>query len=492
MDRRQFLTLTAGLSGAIALGQCSTVGNGPPPRSTLTSADGQLSLDLVAAPHAVSIGGRSAQLLTYNRQVPGPTLEVQAGDAVHIRFTNGLDTPTNLHFHGLHIPPTGEADNPFRPVAPGETVEYRFTVPADHPGGLFWYHPHHHGRVAAQVFGGLAGALIVRGAVDQLPEIQAAPETVLVLQDFDLDRRGRLREPMPMFRRWGRQGNVVAVNGNATAALTVPANGLLRLRLLNASASHIYRLALDHPWQLIGLDGHPLRQPQPWGDCLLAPGERAEFLIPGTEAPGTYTLQSLPYDRGIAAMMQGMHGPGGGHGSGGHGYQSRWDTEALPLAQLTYGPLVAKIALPTALPAPADLADAMVKDRSQGIISQREFIFDHGIHQGQFFLINGQGFDPNCIDTTVTLGTVEDWRIVNKAGMDHPFHLHTNAFQVLRRNGEPEPFPVWKDTVNVPAYGSVDLRVAFRDFPGKTIYHCHILDHEDQGMMAVLAMEPAA
>jgi FtsP/CotA-like multicopper oxidase with cupredoxin domain len=501
MERRQFLTLTAGITGAIALGQCSNAGNGPPSRSTLTSAGGQLRLDLVAAPHTVQIGGRSAQLLAYNGQVPGPTLEVQAGDAVHIRFTNGLDAPTNLHFHGLHIPPTGEADNPFRHVAPGETVDYRFTLPVDHPGGLFWYHPHHHGRVAAQVFGGLAGALIVRGAVDQLPEIQAAPETVLVLQDFDLDRRGQLRQPMPMFRRWGRQGNVVAVNGDALAALTVPANGLLRLRLLNASASRIYRLALDHPWHLIGLDGHPLPRPTPWGDCLLAPGERAAFLISGMETPSTYTLSSLPYDRGITAMMQGMqgsnggrhgpgggrHGPGGGrHGPGGGrhgGYHSRWDTETLPLAQLTYGPPGDTIALPTALPVPADLA---------GAIAQREFIFDHGIHQGQFFLINGQGFDPDRIDTTVTLGTVEDWRIVNKAGMDHPFHLHTNAFQVLRRNGEPEPFPLWKDTVNVPAYGSVDLRVAFRDFPGKTVYHCHILDHEDQGMMAILAIEPPA
>jgi hypothetical protein len=120
---------------------------------------------------------------------------------------------------------------------------------------------------------------------------------------------------MPMFRRWGRQGNVVAVNGDALAALTVPANGLLRLRLLNASASRIYRLALDHPWHLMGLDGHPLPRPTPWGDCLLAPGERAAFLISGTETPGTYTLSSLPYDRGITAMMQGMQGSNGGrHG----------------------------------------------------------------------------------------------------------------------------------------------------------------------------------
>lgn len=485
IDRRRFLTLAAGATGAIALGQCSQSGPEPASPSALVSTKGQLTLDLVAAPATVTLDGRSAQLLAYNGQVPGPTLVVEAGDAVHIRFTNGLNAPTNLHFHGLHIPPTGEADNPFRHVAPGETVDYRFTLPPDHPGGLFWYHPHHHGHVAEQVFGGLAGALVVRGAVDQVPEIQSAPEAVLVLQDFDLDRRGRLREPMPMFRRWGRQGNVVAVNGAAPAVLTVPANGLLRLRLLNASASRIYRLALDHPWHLIGLDGHPLPQPQRWDECLLAPGERAEFLIAGTATPGTYTLQSLPYDRGIATMMQGMHGPGGGMpGPGGrHGYQSPWDTEALPLARLSYGPAIGAMALPTTLPALADLGAA---------IAQREFVFDHGISQGQFFLINGQGFDPGRIDTTVALNTVEDWRIINKAGMDHPFHLHTNAFQVLRRNDQPEPFPVWKDTVNVPAYGSVDLRVAFRDFPGKTVYHCHILDHEDQGMMAILAMEPAA
>jgi FtsP/CotA-like multicopper oxidase with cupredoxin domain len=398
---------------------------------------------------------------------------MQAGDAVHIRFTNGLDAPTNLHYHGLHIPPTGEADNPFRHVAPGETVDYRFTVPADHPGGLFWYHPHHHGVVAPQVFGGLAGPLIVRGAVDALPELQAAEDRVLVLQDFDLDQRGRLREPTPIFRRWGRQGEIVTVNGQAQANLQVPQNGLLRLRLLNGSASRIYRLALDHPWHLMALDGHPLPQPEPWAAIVLAPGERAEFLIPGTETPGTYTLQSLPYDRGIATMMAGMENLP----------PSAVDQGPVPLAQLTYGPAGESVALPTRLPTPAPLGAA---------IAQREFVFDHGIHAGQFFLINGQGFDPERIDTTVSLGAVEDWRIINRAGMDHPFHLHTNAFQVLRRNDQPEAVPAWKDTVNVPAYGSVDIRVAFRDFPGNTVYHCHVLDHEDQGMMAILAILPPA
>ena len=103
-------------------------------------------------------------------------------------FTNRLEEPTNLHFHGLHISPTGEGDNPFRKVEPGETANYEFTIPEDHPAGLFWYHPHFHGLVARQTSYGLAGALVIRGEVDNLPEFQAAQESIVVFQDFDLDR----------------------------------------------------------------------------------------------------------------------------------------------------------------------------------------------------------------------------------------------------------------------------------------------------------------
>jgi FtsP/CotA-like multicopper oxidase with cupredoxin domain len=406
---------------------------------------------------------------------------VQAGDTVQVALTNQLTAATNLHFHGLHVSPAGNADNSFLVVPPGETQFYEFVVPANHPGGLFWYHPHHHGNVAEQVFGGLAGVIVVRGEIDALPEIQAAQEEILVLQDFDLDRQGRLREPMPMFRRWGREGNLVTVNGDRPPTLTLSQNGLLRLRLLNASPSRFYQLRLkDHPWYLIGLDGGCLAEPtELTEDLLLAPGERADLLIPGTQTPAAYQILNIPYDRGIAHMMAGMgghHGMGGGRRIPGSGEAAPW-----VVAQINYEAAIAPLPLPTALLPVAPLPEP---------VRRREFILDHGIDHGQYFLINGRGFDHHRIDTPVTLGTIEDWRIINRAGMDHPFHIHTNAFQILQSGDRPYPFRVWKDVVNVRPYESVDLRLHFADFPGKTTYHCHILDHEDQGMMGILDIRP--
>ncbi|MGK7888033.1 MAG: multicopper oxidase family protein, partial [Leptolyngbyaceae cyanobacterium] len=432
------------------------------------SESGLLDLALRSQKQQVAIGNRTATLLAYNGQVPGPILEARPGETVRIRFTNQLEQPTNLHFHGLHIPPTGNADNVFLSVPTGETQVYEFEIPSQHPGGLFWYHPHQHGLVAAQVFGGLAGALVIRGQVDEIPEVQAADEAILVLQDFDIDDGGQLREPLPVFRRWGRQGNLMTVNGTVRPTLTVPQSGLLRLRLLNASPSRIYQLRLDnHPWYLMGLDGGTLPEPvELETDLILAPGERADLLVPGTREPDTYTLLSRPYDRGIAEMMASM-----GH------QQDGIDTAPYAIAHLQYGDSAVDVPLPqTLIPAIA------LPEPTQ----RREFVLDHGIDSGSAFLINGQGFNHHRIDTKVQLGTVEEWTIINKAGMDHPFHVHTNPFQVINQNSQPFPFQVWKDVVNIKAYESVDLRMAFTDFPGKSVYHCHILDHEDQGMMGIL------
>ncbi|NEQ44277.1 MAG: multicopper oxidase family protein [Leptolyngbya sp. SIOISBB] len=471
MKRRQILQYAGSSVAAIALSRCSKV----PPETDLVgrsvSQSGALVVDLTAAEQTLTISGQSAQLLTYNHQVPGPLWEMQAGDTVQVNFTNHLADPTNLHFHGLHIPPTGRADNVFLSVPPGERQQYQFVIPPEHSGGLFWYHPHHHGLVAEQVFGGLAGPIIVRGAVDQIPEIQAAAESILVLQDFDLSRRGRRREPMPMFRRWGRQGDLITVNGDRTPTLTIPQGGLLRLRLLNASPSRIYQLRLnDHPWYLIGIDGGTLPEPvELTEDLVLAPGNRADVLVAGDRTPGAYSLVSLPYDRGISDMMAGM----------GHGTHTHRQRAVVAIAHLQYGETIHTVPLPSTL-----LASPVLAPPSR----RREFVLDHGIDGAQSFLINGRGFAHDRIDTRVELGTVEEWRIINNAGMDHPFHLHTNAFQVIRRNGEPVLLPAWQDVVNVKAYATVDILVPFNDYVGKTVYHCHILDHEDQGMMGIIEM----
>jgi FtsP/CotA-like multicopper oxidase with cupredoxin domain len=336
IHRRQFLTWGLAGTAAILSTRCSQGGRlgewrlNQPPFTAYRSQSGLLNVTLQARRQQVTLANQTATLLAYNGQVPGPYLEAQAGDTVQITFENQLPQTTNLHFHGLHIPPTGNADNPFLAVPPGESQHYEFVIPADHPGGLFWYHPHHHGVVAEQVSGGLVGAFMVRGQVDEIPEIQAAQEAILVLQDFDLNRRGQLQEPVPMFRRWGRQGNLMTVNGALVPELQVPPSGLLRLRLLNASPSRIYRLQLDnHPWHLIGLDGGTLPEPTELDDLVLAPGERADILVAGNREPNTYRLVSLPYDRGIRGMMQGMGRR--------HHHRAGLDNGPRTLARLRYG-----------------------------------------------------------------------------------------------------------------------------------------------------------
>ncbi|MEB3289971.1 MAG: multicopper oxidase family protein [Leptolyngbya sp.] len=478
MERRRFLSLMAAVAGMPLVARCARLATTSTTPTVYRSEAGLLDIDLTAHLGRVSLGGRSATLMTYNQQIPGPQLEVQPGDRVRIRLTNALDQPTNLHYHGLHLPPTGLADDPFRTVAPGETVLYDFPIPDDHPSGFFWYHPHQHGLVAQQVFHGLAGTILVRGK-DEPPELAAAQEAVLVLQDFDLDRQGQVQEPTPPFRMWGRQGNFITVNGQVQPRFTLSQGKLLRLRILNASASRVYRIQLaDHPWWLAATDGLALADPVAQDAVVLAPGERADLLVPGDQPPGRYALLSLPYDRGIAAMAKSM----------GHRIDGVLAEEVQTIATLDYAETtVSGSESPPSITRPTTLGT--VETLPQPAIV-REFIFDHGIDPETHdpFLINGRAFGHHRVDTQVQVGTVEDWVLINKAGMDHPFHLHSNWFQVISRNGQPEPLRAWRDTVNLRAYETVRIRIPFRDFVGKTVYHCHILDHEDQGMMGIVEM----
>jgi FtsP/CotA-like multicopper oxidase with cupredoxin domain len=393
---------------------------------------------------------------------------------------NNLPQPTNLHYHGLHVPPTDNADNIFLSIPSGERFTYEFTIPKDHPGGIFYYHPHRHGWVAEQVFSGLGGPFLIRGKLDEIPEIQAAQEQILFLKDFALDANGRIAAPRHRLQMLGREGPLVTTNGQVNPTLSIAKGGMLRLRLLNASSSRFYRLSLsEHPLYLIATDGIPLSEPVQLKELLLTPGERAEVLVRGEREPGEYPLLALPYYRASMGMMgRGMMGRGMmGRGMMG---QSDWNTTRT-LATLTYSGKVSP------LPLPQKLISVETLPESKTI---RRFDLNHSMapRMGMVFLINGKTFDPQRIDTAVQLNSVEDWEITNTGVMDHPFHLHTNPFQVISRNGQPESIQNWKDTVLVRTGETVRIRVRFRDFPGKTVYHCHILDHEDLGMMGTLEL----
>ena len=427
------------------------------------SQDGILEVTLDASDRKIRLGDRSARLMTYNQQLPGPRLEAKPGDRVRIHFSNRLENATNLHFHGLHIPITNNGDNVFLSIGKDRTFTYKFQIPSNHRAGLFWYHPHHHGSVARQLFAGLAGLFVVRGELDEIPEIQQAEEHFLVLQDFALDRRGNRLDESELSIMTGREGNAIAVNGTFNPQFTIPAGKLLRLRLLNASPSRFYRLALDrHPLYLIATDGGALSKPVECREILLSPGERADVLVRCDREPGEYKLLNLPYERASMGIMS-------------NGQQN---LSSQAVATIRYS-TSSKLPLPTQLIPVPELPKPELT---------RQFFMNHGMTPGRgiAFLINGKSYDSERIDTAVRLNTVEDWELHNTGIMDHPFHVHGTSFQILTRNGIPEPYRCWKDVVLVKPGEIVNIRLQFRDFTGKTVYHCHILDHEDLGMMGNL------
>jgi FtsP/CotA-like multicopper oxidase with cupredoxin domain len=436
------------------------------------SADGRLDVDLAAREQWVDLAGAPARLSVFNGQVPGPLLEGVAGDDVRIRLTNQLQESTNLHFHGLHVPPDGTADNIFLELPPGESLTYAFRIPANHPAGLYWLHPHLHGSVARQVSLGLAAPLVIRGALDAIPEVAAAREHILVLQDFELDRQGRPVDPGMGAMMAGREGSLVTVSGRTRPRYAIEQDGLLRLRLVNASASRFYRLSLeDHPFHIIATDGGSVAIPQTVEEFLLAPGERRDVLVQGVRGGGSYRLLNLPYNRGSLGMMGGTLG-------------TRTPFE---IASVVYEGRVAS---------PADVPQALgdVERLPAGPL-RRTFVLSEamgmvrGRGMGMRFLINGREFDHARIDDRVRLGAVEDWEYVNTTDMDHPMHVHTNAFQRVGADGQAEP--AWLDGVVVPARGRARIRIRFTDFAGTVVQHCHILDHEDLGMMSTVLIEPS-
>ena len=473
LSRRHFLTLGAATVGSVALGRYFwPTSQAIEPIAPRIARDGFLDVTFTAERSRLWFGRQSISGLTYNGLAPGEVLELKAGDTLRLTLNNQLDEPTNLHYHGLHIPPTGTADDVFRHVLPGESYTYEFQLLPNHPATLAYYHPHVHGLVAKQVFGGLGGAIVVRGAIDEIPEIQAAREEIVVLKDFG-DRFGRSlrgREHLG-----GRHGPILTANGRLDSRWILPQNGLLRLRLLNASPSRYYRLAVeDHPLYLIGTDGGAIEYPVELDTIVLTPGERADILVKGDREPGTYRL----LDFGVATG--GMHGMGRMHGRGGMHGRGRTN-EPTAIAAIEYGEPVRPLDIPDTLGTIDPLPEPETVHRID---------LGHGMAPGgMVFLLNGKAFDRDRVDIRTRVGRVEDWEIANRGMTAHPFHIHVNSFQIVSRNGSPEPFRAWKDTVNINPGEVVRLRTRYDDFPGQTVYHCHILDHEDAGMMGILEIE---
>ena len=379
--------------------------------------------------------------LAYNGTAPGPLVRLREGDRVELRFRNDTDADSSLHLHGL--PLTAAVDRPLTHLAPGESDSRSFVVPAG-SAGTYWYHPHAHGDVERQLLAGLAGAVVVEGPLDHVPGLRDADDRLVMLT---------------------RVGPDVVANGADQPVLTAR-SGLVRLRLLNATAGdHLLLAAVREDGtrerlHLVATDGGMVERPRPLDELLLAPGERAEVLL-AADTPGTIGLQRLPYS---------VYGDGG----------ETNDERTLVTVRVPAGHRA--VALPGRLLAVEEL------DPSTAVRTRR-VVF---AATDDAFTIDGRTFEMDRVDARATHGTLEIWEVVNDHTSDHPFHLHSHPVQVLDRDGVPDAFRAWRDTVNVPPRSTVRLLAPFRQGgTGRTVYHCHIVNHEDLGMMGILEVEPA-
>lgn len=410
---------------------------------------------LDVASREIDIAGRPVELMTYAGGFPGPVIRLRRADTLELTFANRLDEPTNLHTHGLAVSPEGEGDNPFRYVGAGETVHYRFALGDDPRNtGLFWYHPHLQGNQAEQLFRGLAGPIVVDGPEDIADSLGPHEERVIVLKDLRLGEDGvRLHGAADWIN--GLEGELALLNGMVRPVLEARERRL-RLRLINASNARYWRLTTEpaRDLHIVALDGHVLAAPWRTSEVSLAPAERIDLVV-DLEPGEPLWLVDRPVPRRTS-----------------FGRRAQKVLRILPPRGGT--------ARPDPLPARRDTPWSGPAGRE--IAEERPVVFS-------LFYINGQGCYGRPGDAamfTPRLGSYEIWEVSNVDSMDHPFHLHTWPFFALSRNGRPVPGTPLRDTVNLAPGERMRIGVAFDGNPGRSVFHCHIVEHAEKGMMAIL------
>jgi FtsP/CotA-like multicopper oxidase with cupredoxin domain len=493
---------TLGCSSSLGTARPITL---PQPR-VLKSKDKMLHVKLTAVEAEVEMGApRRVTTYTYDGAVPGHTWEIAGGDALEIDLVNQLPTlppapvdltrphawtTTNLHTHGLHVSPAGNADNIFLEIPPGDSRRLTIPVPADHPGGIFWYHPHKHGGVAQQVRGGMAGMIIVRGAIDEVPAVRAAREQVIVLQAIELGSDYGLLDPIPYPSKeeafFPRTQILYTVNGVLTPRIRMYPGEVQRWRLLNAAEGKFMSLRLaGHALNVLAWDGLTLAAPDPQQDLMLSAGNRADVLVKAG-APGVYELVLTPGSSqhpdipgmpasGPSTQPAALPPPGS-------------ELDPRPILTIEVQGDGPEMALPDALPAYDPPIRSIAQRRTVRYTVDRD-------QQNEFhsFGVDGQSFDPKREPYRMQLGSAEEWTIVN--GVDpklprhaHVFHIHVNPFKVTQINGRALATPQWRDTVVLTGSNgdSITFAMNLDDFTGRFVQHCHVLSHEDLGMMEAL------
>lgn len=386
----------------------------------------------------------------YNGDLLGPTMRLKKGETVKVKVRNELKEPTTFHWHGLEVPGS-EDGGPSKVIQPGETK--MVTLKADQPAATLWYHPHPHELTAKQVFKGLAGMLYVTDTDEDataLPHTYGVDDIPLIFQDRLFD--GEQLNYDGLMNNDGTIGDISIVNGTMNPKLTIT-QPIMRFRILNGANARNYTFRLSNAGTItqIASDGGLLSEPIETEEITLSPSERAEILIDFSKMDPHEPI-AITDEAGNALLP----------------FEWKIDesTEKLDAAAWT------------------DNTPFLSEEEKSLPVSKEIELFG----MMDKVTINGKKFDPNRIDFRQEKGVSEVWEIYNKpdmmGGMIHPFHIHGTQFKIISRDGkEPEPHERgWKDSVLIEPDERVKLLVTFPE-EGIYMYHCHILEHEDNGMM---------
>jgi suppressor of ftsI len=444
---------------------------------------------LVAASDPVS--GKSG--FRYRGKDTPPLIRVQPGSTLKVEYKNELAAQsredcfghpcmnmTNLHFHGLHVSPNAPQDDVLDMMAsPGETLHYSVQVPQQQPPGLYWYHTHSHGESYVQDLDGMSGAIVVEGIEGYAPEVRNMRERILVLRDLVLPSDAAARKTVmdSVAMQTTQCGTApedperaFTVNGRLRPQIDIAPGERQFWRLVNASPDLYADLEVDSMLlDVVALDGMPLAYHDPslpkrsMSHVLVPPGGRVEAIVTGPAADSHAALRSRCFDTG----------PDGD------------SNPAMVLADVVSAQPAKVQARPPlgGKPVHANFSPAVLQDAEA---SEPQFVVNF-TEDKQGFYINGQKFEMNSGPMlTVDVGSLQHWRVLNQTSEVHPFHIHQVHFLAYAVGGDAVKDPTWLDTVNVPYGSSVDLVMDFTDpiIRGMSLFHCHLLKHEDKGMMA--------
>jgi suppressor of ftsI len=422
-----------------------------------------------------------------------PMIRVQPGSVLNVEYKNELAPRskedcvghpcmqmTNLHFHGLHVSPNAPQDDVLTMMASsGETLHYSVQVPPQQPPGLYWYHTHSHGESYVQDLDGMSGAIVVEGIDRYVPEVLNMRERILVLRDLVLPSKAAERKAVmdAVAMQTTQCGTApedperaLTVNGTLRPQIAIAPGECQFWRIVNASPDRYVDLELDSvSFDVVALDGMPLSYHDPairkrsMNHVLVPPAGRVEAIITGPPADSHAGLRSRCFDTG----------PDGD------------SNPAMVLADIVS-------AQPSGLQVRPALGGAAVHATFPSTVLKRveasepKFIVNF-TEDKEGFYINGQKFEMNSGPMLIVdVGSLQRWRVTNQTREVHPFHIHQVHFLVYAVGDNPVKDPVWLDTVNVPYGSSVDLVMDFTDpiIRGMSLFHCHLLKHEDKGMMA--------